>query len=693
MICYKDGQQSRRLETFHYGSRSLTATHPEPIDYLISQLKELEVCWNDAIRKCKSVLADVNRGVLEESFGEIDRKLVRGLYKYAQTWEELRRVHTQQLDALQVIMEDGANGIWFSTNQVEVVDRDEGFAKISAFLRSFSMIEKKIKKELVEETSELISRTHSIISIDEAYRSRDQNESIKRLSWITFIFLPLLFVASLFGMNVDLVQNNPSWIYYIYISIPMFLLLLLSVWILKQLKGVAKTLSGWVVEARNRYPFMLRQRVVSDEETKAESNHEHRRGFNCAVACGDASAVTKVITERAEVKSLFLDAMRLAAEYGHQAVLKILLENGADLNGRAGTGEQTPLQATSGRGHLAIVDFLLAAGAEINAAAADNGGCTALQSAAGVGHLSIVERLILKGADVNAPAGQNGGRTALQAAAWGGHLSIVEMLLARGADINALASHCHGWTALQAAACGGQLSVVEMLLAKGADVNAAAAVDHGRTALQAAASGGHLAVVEILLAKGADVNAAAVANGRTALQAAAEGAYVAVVEVLIASRASVNAAAAVSHGRTALQAAAGGGHLAVVESLIGHGADVNAAPGSDAGRTAVQAAAGGGHVAVVESLIGHGADVNAAAVYYDGRTALQAAAGGGHLAVVESLIGHGADVNAAPAYHNGRTVLQAAAGGGHLAVVESLIGHGADVNAAAARHGRTALQA
>lgn len=33
--------------------------HPEPIDYVIAQIKELEVCWNETVRKCKSVLADV----------------------------------------------------------------------------------------------------------------------------------------------------------------------------------------------------------------------------------------------------------------------------------------------------------------------------------------------------------------------------------------------------------------------------------------------------------------------------------------------------------------------------------------------------------------------------------------------------------------------------------------------------------
>lgn len=87
---------------------------------------------------------------MEESFGEIDRKLVRGLYKYAQTWEELRRIHAQQLDALQLILQAGADGIWF--------DSENSFEEISAHLRSFKMFETKIKKELVEETSELISR-------------------------------------------------------------------------------------------------------------------------------------------------------------------------------------------------------------------------------------------------------------------------------------------------------------------------------------------------------------------------------------------------------------------------------------------------------------------------------------------------------------------------------------------------------
>lgn len=95
---------------------------------------------------------------MEESVEAIDRKLVRGLYKYAQTWEELRRVHTQQVDALQVLMKDGAEGIWFKTNQDEGADGATRFAEVGALLESFNKIETRIKQGLVEETSELISR-------------------------------------------------------------------------------------------------------------------------------------------------------------------------------------------------------------------------------------------------------------------------------------------------------------------------------------------------------------------------------------------------------------------------------------------------------------------------------------------------------------------------------------------------------
>ncbi|KAF3940859.1 hypothetical protein ABW19_dt0207342 [Dactylella cylindrospora] len=75
-------------------------------------------------------------------------------------------------------------------------------------------------KEWDKELREMMQMVFSLVSIDEAYRSREQTASLKRLSWITFIFLPLLFAASLFGMNVDILDDNPSWTWYLIVCVP-----------------------------------------------------------------------------------------------------------------------------------------------------------------------------------------------------------------------------------------------------------------------------------------------------------------------------------------------------------------------------------------------------------------------------------------------------------------------------------------
>ncbi|RGP79799.1 ankyrin repeat [Fusarium longipes] len=49
------------------------------------------------------------------------------------------------------------------------------------------------------------------VSTNEAYKSTSLCKSMKRLSWITFIFLPATFASSLFGMNVNILESNPDW--------------------------------------------------------------------------------------------------------------------------------------------------------------------------------------------------------------------------------------------------------------------------------------------------------------------------------------------------------------------------------------------------------------------------------------------------------------------------------------------------
>ena len=65
--------------------------------------------------------------------------------------------------------------------------------------------------------------------------------------------------------------------------------------------------------------------------------------------------------------------MDVASCEGHEAVVRVLLEGGADVNKITDDG-YTPLHIASSKGHEAVVRVLLEGGADISKAA--NNGCT-----------------------------------------------------------------------------------------------------------------------------------------------------------------------------------------------------------------------------------------------------------------------------------------------------------------------------
>ncbi|KAK4207229.1 ankyrin repeat-containing domain protein [Rhypophila decipiens] len=288
-------------------------------------------------------------------------------------------------------------------------------------------------------------------------------------------------------------------------------------------------------------------------------------------------------------------------------------------------------EAASSGGHEEMVQMLLDKGAEVNAQGGDYG--NALQAASSGGHWKIVQMLLDKGAEVNAQGGYYG--NALQAASSGGHGKIVQMLLDKGAEVNAQGGYYDN--ALQAASSEGHEEVVQMLLDKGAEVNAQGGV-YGN-ALQAASSEGHKKVVQMLLEKGAEVNAQGGHYGN-ALQAASSEGHEKVVQMLLEKGAEVNAQSGV-YGN-ALQAASSKGHEEVVQMLLDKGAEVNAQGGHYG--NALQAASFKGHEKVVQMLLEKGAEVNAQGGDYG--NALQEASFRGHEKVVQMLLEKGVEVNA-----------------------------------------------
>jgi ankyrin repeat protein len=123
-------------------------------------------------------------------------------------------------------------------------------------------------------------------------------------------------------------------------------------------------------------------------------------------------------------------ALLWTARYGHEAVVKLLLEKGAELEAKDNYG-QTPLLWAAENGHEAVVKLLLEKNAELEAKD-DNYGQTPLSWAAANGHEAVVKLLLEKGAELEAK--DSYGRTPLSWAAEKGREVVVELLLEKGAQ-------------------------------------------------------------------------------------------------------------------------------------------------------------------------------------------------------------------------------------------------------------------
>ncbi|KAF8489415.1 hypothetical protein JB92DRAFT_2836085 [Gautieria morchelliformis] len=159
------------------------------------------------------------------------------------------------------------------------------------------------------------------------------------------------------------------------------------------------------------------------------------------------------------VMALFQPRDAMYKNWGHEGIVRLLLDNGADITFQ-GSHWRNALQAASGRGHEGTVRLLLEKGAQVNPRKGEIG--SALQSAAmKPGNAAMVRFLLEEGADVNALGGEDG--TALQSASYNGSTDIVQMLLENGADVDAPGGTIG--TALEAALSKGHSTIVELLRA------------------------------------------------------------------------------------------------------------------------------------------------------------------------------------------------------------------------------------
>lgn len=240
-----------------------------------------------------------------------------------------------------------------------------------------------------------------------------------------------------------------------------------------------------------------------------------------AVEKGNAKEVERLIGEGANVNKATSAAaftpLHVAAQFGDEAMVYLLLEHGADLKARDGLG-RSALHWAASSGNRNLINLFIDKG--IPADTQEHSGETPLHTASVFAMRESIEALARRGANINA-RDRNGG-TPLHAvfSTWAAgeppsrRAAVIDTLVQYGADINAVDDY--GRTALHHAVFSWvkDVIVIEKLLQHGANINAAD--KSGKTPMHyvaqerpedARGQPDPIAAAELLIRHGADLNA------------------------------------------------------------------------------------------------------------------------------------------------------------------------------------------
>lgn len=133
---------------------------------------------------------------------------------------QAERLLTSHLQLLETIQDRLAFLITF--------DRQESTDWLRQIIEEYQRLRSAIEEVLKKPNAHIIDLMYKSVSIRDARQSLELNNSLWRLSWITFIFLPLTFLVGFFGMNVDTFQQNPSLKWYFISAVPLMIIILLA---------------------------------------------------------------------------------------------------------------------------------------------------------------------------------------------------------------------------------------------------------------------------------------------------------------------------------------------------------------------------------------------------------------------------------------------------------------------------------
>lgn len=208
---------------------------------------------------------------------------------------------------------------------------------------------------------------------------------------------------------------------------------------------------------------------------------------------GNKTAANLLIErKKANINALDKDSgtpLHLASENGHEAIVKLLLEKGADLEA-LDSDDSTPLHRASENGYHEVVKLLLHK--KVDKERRDRFDRTPLYLASENGHEAVVGLLLGEG--TYQETHDRFRRTPLHLASENGHEAVVKLLLEKGADLEALDSD--DGTPLHRASENGHEEIVKLLLKERA--NKQARDKNAQTPRDRASVYGHDTIMKLL---------------------------------------------------------------------------------------------------------------------------------------------------------------------------------------------------
>ena len=172
--------------------------------------------WSDYILAMNNYIVSVEEVIYSQPANDRYSPLLWNISKLLLQAERLIKFHLH-------LVEDVQTGILDITGP-NTMDADW----LRQNIKEFSRLSVEVEESLRKPVAQMVDLMYKSIGIRDARQSLELNTSLWRLSWITFIFLPLGVLATIFGMNIAELRSEPSVKWYFVAAIPLMLLVMIS---------------------------------------------------------------------------------------------------------------------------------------------------------------------------------------------------------------------------------------------------------------------------------------------------------------------------------------------------------------------------------------------------------------------------------------------------------------------------------